>query len=180
MANGTCRASLTSAYAELHCRSNFSLLDGGSHPEELVIRAKELGLASLAITDRDGLYGAVRFSHAAKEEGVKAIVGAELTLDDDTRIVALVQDARGYANLSRLISRAHLDHPRGAPRISYAELAGGAHGLIALSDFEMGRTAQACARGDMTAAVESAGALRDIFGRDNCFLEIQRHLLPDD
>ena len=171
---------MTSAYAELHCRSNFSLLDGGSHPEELVARAKELGLSSMALTDRDGLYGAVRFSHAAKEEGIDAVVGAELTLDDETRVVALAQDARGYANLSRLISRAHLDHPRGAPRISYAELAGSAKGLIALSDFEMGRTAQACARGDMPAAVAAAGALRDIFGRENCFIEIQRHLLPDD
>ncbi len=171
---------MTSAYAELHCRSNFSLLDGGSHPEELIARAKELGLASIAITDCDGLYGAVRFAQSAKEEGIEAIVGAELTLDDETRIVALAQNARGYANLSRLISRAHLDHPRGAPRISYAELAGGANGLIALSDFEMGRSARACARGDMAAAIEAANVLRDIFGRDNCYIEIQRHLLPDD
>ena len=106
---------MTSAYAELHCRSNFSLLDGGSHPEELIARAKELELAAIAITDRDGLYGAVRFSQAAKEEGIEAIIGAELTLGDGARIVALVQDARGYANLSRLLSRAHMDHPRGAP-----------------------------------------------------------------
>jgi error-prone DNA polymerase len=171
---------LTSAYAELHCRSNFSLLDGGSHPEELIARAKELELAAIAITDRDGLYGAVRFSQAAKEEGIEAIIGAELTLGDGARIVALVQDARGYANLSRMISRAHLDHPRGAPRISYAELAGGAVGLIALADFEAGAPAQACARGEMAAAVRAAALLRDIFGRDGCFIEIQRHLLPDD
>jgi len=180
MGNGTCRAFLTSAYAELHCRSNFSLLDGGSHPEELVARAKELELGAIAITDRDGLYGAVRFSQAAKEEGIDAIIGAELTLDDGARIVALVQDARGYANLSRLLSRAHMDHPRGAPRISYAELAGGAAGLIALADFEAGAPAQACARGDMAAAVRAAAVLRDLFGRDGCFIEIQRHLLADD
>jgi error-prone DNA polymerase len=171
---------LTNAYAELHCRSNFSLLDGGSHPEELVARAKELLLGAIAITDRDGLYGAVRFSQTAKEEGIDAIIGAELTLDDGTRIVALVQDARGYANLSRLLSRAHMDHPRGAPRISYAELAGGAAGLIALADFEAGAPAQACARGDMAAAVRAAAVLRDLFGRDGCFIEIQRHLLSDD
>jgi len=171
---------LTSAYAELHCRSNFSLLDGGSHPEELIARAKDLELAAVAITDRDGLYGAVRFSQAAKEDGIDAIIGAELTLGDGARIVALVQDARGYANLSRLISRAHLDHPRGTPRISYAELAGGAAGLIALADFEAGAPAQACARGEMAAANRAAALLRDIFGRDSCFIEIQRHLLPDD
>ncbi|HEY5095090.1 MAG TPA: DNA polymerase III subunit alpha [Candidatus Eremiobacteraceae bacterium] len=171
---------MTSAYAELHCRSNFSLLDGGSHPEELIARAKDLELAAVAITDRDGLYGAVRFSQAAKEDGIDAIIGAELTLGDGARIVALVQDARGYANLSRLISRAHLDHPRGTPRISYAELAGGAAGLIALADFEAGAPAQACARGEMAAANRAAALLRDIFGRDSCFIEIQRHLLPDD
>jgi error-prone DNA polymerase len=163
----------TNAYAELHCRSNFSLLDGGSHPEELE-------LASIAITDRDGLYGAVRFSQAAKEEDIDAIIGAELTLADGTRIVALVQNARGYANLSRMLSRAHLDHPRGTPRISYAELAGGAAGLIALADFEAGAPAQACARGDMAAAVKAAAVLRDMFGRESCFIEIQRHLLADD
>jgi error-prone DNA polymerase len=171
---------LTSAYAELHCRSNFSLLDGGSHPDELIARAKELELTAIAITDRDGLYGAVRFSEAAREEGIDAIVGAELTLSDGARIVALVKDPRGYANLSRLLSRAHMDHPRGAPRISYTELAGGAAGLIALADFEAGAPAQACARGEMAEAVRAAGVLRDIFGRDGCFIEIQRHLLADD
>jgi error-prone DNA polymerase len=169
-----------SAYAELHCRSNFSLLDGGSHPEELIARAKELELTAIAITDRDGLYGAVRFSQTAREEGIDAIIGAELTLSDGARVVALVKDGRGYANLSRLLSRAHMDHPRGAPRISYAELAGGAAGLIALADFEAGAPAQACARGEMAEAVRAAGVLRDIFGRENCFIEIQRHLLSDD
>jgi error-prone DNA polymerase len=171
---------LTSAYAELHCRSNFSLLDGGSHPEELIARAKELELTAIAITDRDGLYGAVRFSQTAREEGIDAIIGAELTLSDGARVIALVKDGRGYANLSRLLSRAHMDHPRGAPRISYAELAGGAAGLIALADFDAGVPAQACARGEMEGAVRAAGVLRDMFGRDGCFIEIQRHLLPDD
>ena len=68
-------------YAELHCRSNFSFLEGASHPDELVKRGVELGLAGLALTDRDGLYGAVRFGKAAKPSGLAAIVGAELTLD---------------------------------------------------------------------------------------------------
>ena len=68
-------------YAELHCRSNFSFLEGASHPEELVKRGVELGLAGLALTDRDGLYGAVRFGKAAKPSGLATIVGAELTLD---------------------------------------------------------------------------------------------------
>ena len=68
-------------YAELHCRSNFSFLEGASHPEELIERGRELGLAGLALTDRDGVYGSVRFSKAAKPGDFPAIAGAELTLD---------------------------------------------------------------------------------------------------
>src|SRR5215469_11866906 len=99
-------------YAELHCHSNFSLLDGGSHPEELVERAKTLGLHSIAITDRDGLYGAVRFAQTARELELPAIIGAELTLEDESQIILLAETKQGYANLSRLISRAHLDNKR--------------------------------------------------------------------
>src|SRR6516165_9628333 len=120
-------------YAELHCHSNFSLLDGGSHPEELVERARELGLAALAITDRNGLYGAVRFAQAAREAQLPAIIGAELTLEDESHLVVLAETKEGYANLSRLISRAHLDNERLDPHTSYHNLARYAKGLIALS-----------------------------------------------
>src|SRR5919198_408576 len=71
-------------YAELHCHSNYSFLEGASHPEELVARARELEIPALAITDRNGLYGAVRFFHAARTAGVHPIIGTELTLDDGT------------------------------------------------------------------------------------------------
>ena len=67
-------------YAELHCHTNFSFLDGASHPEELAVEAARLGLAALAITDHDGFYGAVRFALAAREHGLPTVFGAEMTL----------------------------------------------------------------------------------------------------
>src|SRR5271169_3231580 len=71
---------MTVPYAELHCHSNFSFLDGASYPEELVAEAARLGLSALALTDHDGLYGVVRFAEAAKQAGVPTVFGAELTL----------------------------------------------------------------------------------------------------
>ncbi|MGH7755595.1 MAG: PHP domain-containing protein, partial [Vulcanimicrobiaceae bacterium] len=113
-------------YAELRCRSNFSFLEGGSHPEELVAAAAELGLAALALADRDGLYGAVRFAKAAKPLGLAAIVGAELSLDlpGRPRLVCLAADARGYANLCTAISTAQLRGRKGEARLQLDDLAG--------------------------------------------------------
>ena len=167
-------------YAELHCHSNFSLLDGGSHPEELVERARELGLAGLAITDRNGLYGAVRFAQAAREAQMPGIIGAELTLEDESHLVVLAETKEGYANLSRLLSRAHLDNERLDPHTSYRNLARYAKGLIALSGCEHSSVPQALAAGDFRTACERAANLRDIFGWGNFWIELQRHLLPDD
>lgn len=106
-------------YAELHCHSNFSFLDGASHPEELVEEAVRLGLTALAITDHDGFYGVVRFSEAARELGVPTIFGAELSLDlprprsgepdpAGRHLLVLARGPQGYARLARLISEAHL------------------------------------------------------------------------
>src|SRR5579863_9055192 len=96
------------AYAELHSWSNFSFLEGGSHPEEMAERARALGLAALALTDRDGIYGAVRFAKHAAIVGIPAICGAELTLEDGARLVLLAESERGYANLAHAISTAQL------------------------------------------------------------------------
>jgi error-prone DNA polymerase len=167
-------------YAELHCHSNFTLLDGGSHPEELVERAKELGLSGIAITDRDCLYGAVRFAQAGRDHDLAAIIGAELTLEDDAHLVVLVESKEGYANLSRLLSRARLDHPRGEPRTEYGLLAQHARGLIALSGCDRGAVPRALASGDFRVACEAAARLRDIFGWSNFWIELQRHLVPED
>lgn len=91
-------------YAELHCTSNFSFLQGGSHPEELVARAAELGYAAIAITDRASLSGMVRAHAAAKEVGIKLIVGAVVEPTDAAPLVLWVADATGYANLCRLLT----------------------------------------------------------------------------
>src|SRR6266581_7454778 len=97
-----------SPYVELHCHSNFSFLDGGSHPAELAFRAAELGMPALAITDRGGVYGAVRFLQACRKVGVKPIIGAALEVDGE-EVVIIARNLRGYSNLCRLLSFAHAD-----------------------------------------------------------------------
>ncbi|MBD0330457.1 MAG: PHP domain-containing protein, partial [Thermoleophilia bacterium] len=94
-------------YTELHCHSAYSFLDGASLPEELALRAAELGYEALALTDHDGVYGSLEFAHAAKAVGVRPITGAEVTLAGGAHVTLLVEDARGYANLCRLLTRAH-------------------------------------------------------------------------
>ena len=95
------------SYVELHCHSAYSFLDGASQPEELAARAAELGYEALALTDHDGVYGSLEFAHAAKSFGVRAITGAEVTLDGGAHITLLVENRRGYANLCRLLTASH-------------------------------------------------------------------------
>src|SRR5919204_5692405 len=94
-------------YAELHAHSAYSFLDGASLPEELVVRAAELGYEALALTDHDGLCGSLEFAHAAKYFGVRPITGAEVTLADGAHVTLLVETPQGYANLCRLLTAAH-------------------------------------------------------------------------
>src|ERR671932_296870 len=98
---------MASGYVELHCHSAYSFLDGASLPEELAVRAGELGYSALALTDHDGVYGSLEFAHAAKHFGVRPITGAELTLADRSHVTVLVETPQGYANLCRLITAAH-------------------------------------------------------------------------
>jgi error-prone DNA polymerase len=119
-------------YAELVCRSNFSFLQGASHPEELVTRAAELGLPALAITDQDGLYGVVKAHLQARALGLKLIVGSRLTLTDGPPVVALVQDATGYGHLCQLISEGRLTHPKGEAGVPWRSVAERAAGLLLL------------------------------------------------
>ena len=132
------------AYAELHCHSNFSFLDGASHPEELVEEAARLGLAALAITDHDGFYGVVRFAEAARAVDLPTVFGAELTLGAPQRLpngladppgehlIVLAQGPAGYARLAKAISEAQLAGEKGAPRSSLAELADAARAPVYL------------------------------------------------
>src|SRR5665213_2815881 len=173
-------------YAELHAWSNFTFLEGASHPEELVGAAVAAGLAGLALTDRDGLYGAVRFAKAAKEQKLPAICGAELTLETagdvpmhTPRIVLLAENARGYANLCELISLAQL---RGRKRDSRARLddfAGRTDGLIALSGGTNGLVEKALRARDDDGAFAIGTRLRDLFP-GSFYLELQHHLRPED
>src|SRR5438874_8665721 len=94
-------------YAELHCHSAYSFLDGASQPEEFAARAAELGYEALALTDHDGVYGSLEFAHAAKAFGVRPITGAEVTLAGGSHVTLLVESPRGYANLCRLLTAAH-------------------------------------------------------------------------
>src|SRR5579871_5413790 len=91
------------AYAELHCKTNFSFLEGASHPDELVCRAAELGYRALAITDRNSLAGVVRAHLAAKEVGLQLLIGAEITPADASPVVLLATDRVSYGHLCRLI-----------------------------------------------------------------------------
>jgi error-prone DNA polymerase len=184
-------------YAELHCRSNFTFLEGGSHPEELVSRALELGLEAVALTDRDGLYGAVRFAKAAKNTKLGAILGVELTVEvpelrpkrrrdltpqeraAQPRIVLLAENETGYANIARAISAAQLRGRKRDARLRLSDLAGNAAGVIALSGSSHGWAEEALLRGDVAAARERTSALRDIFG-GRYYVELQHHLRPED
>jgi error-prone DNA polymerase len=189
-----------SRYAELHAWSNFTFLEGSSHPEELVAAGVAAGRAGLALTDRDGLYGAVRFAKAAKEHKLPAICGVELTLETPDmepirasrparpthevpthtpRIVLLVQDARGYANLCELISLAQLRGRKRDARTRLDDFAGRSDGLIALSGGTNGLIERALRARDDDGAFAIGVQLRDLFpGR--FYLELQHHLRPED
>jgi len=117
-------------YAELHCRTNYSFLEGASHADELAARAKELGYAALAVTDRNSLAGVVRAHVAAKEAGLKLLVGAEIVPEDGPALVLLASDRGGYGRLSRLITKGRLRGEKGVCRISSADIAEASEGLI--------------------------------------------------
>ncbi|HSG07181.1 MAG TPA: PHP domain-containing protein, partial [Longimicrobiales bacterium] len=127
-------------YVELHCHSGFSFLDGASHPEELVLRAAELGYPALALTDHNGLYGSMEFAHAARRSGIQPVTGAEVTLRDcfpgqdepagGYHVTLLAETPVGYANLCRLLTEAHMESPREDPRLPLASLLARSAGII--------------------------------------------------
>ncbi|MGC1381862.1 MAG: error-prone DNA polymerase [Candidatus Baltobacteraceae bacterium] len=166
-------------YAELHAWSNFSFLQGGSHPEELVDCAAELGLTAIALTDRDGLYGAVRFATHARQRRVEAIVGSELTFEDGSRIVLLVENERGYAHLCELISSAQMRGRKGDARLRVDDLQDRCDGLIALSGGPFGRVERALAQDRRDEAAEEARRLAALF-EARFYLELQQHLTPEE
>jgi error-prone DNA polymerase len=177
-------------YIELHTASAFSFLDGASLPETIVARAAELGYPAVALLDRDGLYGAPRFYRAAKAAGLKAIVGAELTITADGpgrdavpsslqaskpswTLPVLVSSPEGYRNLCRVLTRAKLRSPKGESSLTLSDLDGHAAGLVALT----GRAALDTERHGVGGLVDR---LVGLFGRGNVWVELQRHLRDDE
>src|SRR6478752_9443391 len=118
-------------YAELHCKTNFSFLEGASHPDELVVRAKELGYAALAVTDRESLAGVVRAHTAAKETGLKLIIGAEVHPVDAASAVLWTTDRKSYGRLSRLLTVGRRRAEKGKCELRLADVAELAEGLVA-------------------------------------------------
>ena len=120
------------AYVPLWCKTNFSFLEGASHPDELIDTADRLGLPAIAITDRNGVYGMVRAFDAARQGKVRLVTGSQVSLEDGSSIVLLAQDRAGYSNLCRLVSRGHLRNSKGTCSVSWREAGEHAAGLIAL------------------------------------------------
>jgi error-prone DNA polymerase len=152
-------------YAELFCRSNFSFCEGASHPEELVERAAELGLAAIALTDRDGVYGLVRAHKAARERGIRLVSGALVTLRDRPSLVLLVRSREGWSNLCRLLTEGRRDQPKGRSLSPVEAVLSRASGLSALLAGPW--------------SPEQVAPLREAFG-ENLFLAASRNLLPSD
>ena len=177
-------------YVELHARSAFSFLEGASVPEELIATALDFSMPSMALLDRDGVYGAPRFHLSAKKNGLKAHIGAEISVKTpNTGVVSipvLVRNRAGYQNLCRLITLMKTRVPKHAKPGECAatpeELAEYARGLICLTGDDDGPLARIFQCGDPDSAKEaqrSVAWLIDVFGRKNVYVELQRHFDRD-
>src|SRR2546425_10587032 len=170
-----------SVYVELHCHSAFSFLDGASLPEQLALTAANLGYPALALTDHNGIYGAMAFAQEAKSLGLQAITGAELTLLDGSHVTILAETPEGYANLCRLITEAHLGRAdRRDPRLEFAALEARHEGLIVLSGCRDGLLPRLLRTEGRAAARACAERCRAVFGRENFFVELQRNYVRGD
>ncbi|MGA0328880.1 MAG: error-prone DNA polymerase [Ilumatobacteraceae bacterium] len=163
-------------YAELHCHSNFSFLDGASDPDELVAEADRLDLTALALTDRNGLYGVVRFAEAAREVGLPTVFGSELVVQHTTgerQLVVLADGPAGYTRLARAISLAQLNGSKNAPRCTIADLAeeGRGHWWV-LTGTHDGIVPRALAEHGPSAAIRELRDLVEAFGRDRVVVEL--------
>jgi error-prone DNA polymerase len=157
------------SYYELHCCSAFSFLRGGSFPEQLAEVAADLEMPAIALLDRNGVYGAQRFSVAAREHGVRPIIGAELSMEDGSILPVLVENRTGYKNLCELLTQAHLRSEKGNCAVCWDDLAEFAQGLIALFGSGSARASRTIAN--------RAQLLIDAFAPDNVFVELQRHFI---
>ncbi len=160
-------------YVPLWCKSNYSFLEGASHPEELVQAAAEYGMPALALTDRDGLYGVVRAFSEARRRSVRLIVGSQVTLVEGGDVVLLAINREGYAGLSRLISRGRLRSEKGRCSVTFREVCDAAEGLIAVRWNVPEELPEEYHR-------EAGLPLFKEAFRDRLYLGIPRHHLPED
>jgi error-prone DNA polymerase len=179
-------------YAELHAHSAYSFLDGASTPEELIEEAVRLDLRAIALTDHNGLYGAVRFAEAAAELDMRTVFGAELSLGSGARtdepdpagphLLVLARGSEGYRRLSRQLAAAHLaGGEKGKPRFDFDALtdAAGGHWHI-LTGCRKGHVRRALATGGPDAAAAALADLVDRFGADRVSVELSQHGQPLD
>ena len=164
-------------YVELHARSAFSFLRGGSNPELLAEACAQAEIPAMALCDRDGVYGAPRFYAAARERGVRAIVGCELTMEDESVLPVLVESRGGYRNLCRLLTRAQLRAAKGEARVEWDELGPMSEGLVALTGDEEGPVIQAWKREGSRGVERVMERLRSVFPAGRLYVEVQRHYI---
>ena len=180
------------SFTHLHVHTEYSLLDGSSKIKELVARAKELGMDSLAITDHGVMYGAIDFYRACLAEGIKPIIGCEVYVAPNSRfdrgqadneryyhLVLLAENDLGYHNLMKIVSRGFTEGFYYKPRVDYEVLEMFHEGVIALSACLAGEVAFQLRKSQYEEAKASAIRLRDIFGENNFFLELQDHGIPE-
>jgi len=169
-----------SPYVELHTHSYFSLLDGTSSPRSLVEQAHQQGMSALALTDHDNLYGAVQLSQVAKSLNIKAIHGAEMTLEDGSHLTLLVRNQQGWENLCYLVTIAQNNAPKGQGSLPIAELMGNANGLICLTGCRNGVIPKAIRANNWNKANVAMLDYLEAFGLENTWIELQHHRLAGD
>ena len=179
------------AFTHLHVHTEYSLLDGASRIDGLVKAAKRKGFDSLAITDHGVMYGVVDFYRACKKEGIKPVIGCEVYVAPKSRfdkagsftryyhMILLCENQTGYQNLIKLVSLGFTEGFYGKPRVDDALLEQYHEGLICLSACLAGEVPQLLLNRDFKGAKERAEYYRDLFGRDNYFIELQDHNIPD-
>ena len=168
------------SYVELHCHSNYSFQEGASFPYELLVRAKELGYTSLALTDHDNLVASMEFTKAANDIGIQPIIGSEITLEGGYHLTLLAKNKKGYSNLSRMISYAHINEQRKKPQVDMELLKKYAEGLIALTGCSKGYIPQLLNIGSFDKAEKTLKEYSDIFGTENLYLEMQQNFIHGD
>jgi error-prone DNA polymerase len=170
-------------YLELHSRSAFSFLEGASVPEALALTAADLNIPAMALLDRNGFYGSPRFHMTAKKTGIRAHVGTELSVRDGNTLShypLLCETQGGYQNLCRLITKTKLRVPKHSDSsATLAELAEHSSGIVCLTGDEHGPLSSALKQGGIDAGRELLTRLKDIFGRENLYVELQRHFQRD-